>query len=165
MNPNMRNERLRAVCESLGLKQVQTVISSGNVVFETESGDPSELEATLEAAWQSELGFESITVVRSHRQLEDLTELKPFGSLEHGKKSYLLATFSKAPLAAAFDLPYQPPLQEFSIVAATDRELFTVSDATSTSTPNVMAWLESHFGKEITSRTWLTVAKVLNKMT
>lgn len=165
MNPNMRNEKLRGVCESLGLKQVQTVISSGNVVFETESAAPSELEATLEAAWRSELGFESTTIVRSHRQLEDLTELNPFGNLDHGKESYLLATFSKAPLAVDFDLPYQPPEEEFSIVAATDRELFTVSDATSTSTPDVMAWLESHIGKETTSRTWLTVARILNKMT
>lgn len=165
MNPNMRNEKLRGVCESLGLKQVQTVISSGNVVFETESADPAELEATLEAAWLSELGFDSTTIVRSHRQLQDLTELNPFGSLKHGKQTYLLATFSKAPLAIEFDLPYQPPEAEFSIVAATDREVFTVSDATSAATPGVMAWLEGHIGKEITSRTWLTVARILNKMT
>jgi uncharacterized protein (DUF1697 family) len=164
MNPNMRNEKLRRVCESLGLKQVQTVISSGNVVFESDWKDISELEATLEGAWSRELGFESSTMIRSHRELQDLTELNPFGGLEHGRESYLLATFSKDPLVVDFELPYQPPEEEFSIVGATDRELFTVSDTIRASTPGVMAWLESRFGKEITSRTWLTVHRILRRM-
>jgi hypothetical protein len=28
----------------------------------------------------------------------------------------------------------------------------------------VMGWLEREFGKEITSRTWLSVTRILNKM-
>jgi uncharacterized protein (DUF1697 family) len=34
-NPNMRNEKLREVFQKLGFQNVQTVISSGNVLFES----------------------------------------------------------------------------------------------------------------------------------
>jgi uncharacterized protein (DUF1697 family) len=61
----MANPRLRAVCEDLGLENVATVISSGNVVFETGPNDVPGLERTLEAAWSGQLGFESTTIIRS----------------------------------------------------------------------------------------------------
>ncbi|WP_280278066.1 hypothetical protein [Nocardia wallacei] len=35
---------------------------------------------------------------------------------------------------------------------------------TASTTPNHMAWLESVYGKDITTRTWLTVRKVLAKL-
>lgn len=164
MNPNMRNEKLRGVCESLGLDNVQTVISSGNIVFETKAAGASELEAMLEEAWPRELGFQSTTMIRSKRELTDLADLKPFGDLEHGAETYLLVTFSKSPLTVDFELPFEPPDRDFSIVGATQRELFTITDTTSVRTPDVMAWVENRFGKEVTSRTWLTVARILKKM-
>lgn len=49
-NPNMRNEKLRGVFENLGFQNVQTVISSGNVLFETRSNNIKELEAIIEKA-------------------------------------------------------------------------------------------------------------------
>ena len=163
-NPNMRNEKLREVSEGLGLENVQTVISSGNVVFEAESANASDLETSLEDAWTRELGFESTTLIRSQEELEALTDLKPFGDREHGRESYLLVTFAKHPLSVNFDLPHQPPDRDYWILGATDRELFTVTDTTSIGTPDVMAWVENKFGKEITSRTWLTVHRILKRM-
>ena len=50
-NRNMRNERLRGVAEGLGLRDVGTVISSGNLVFDADPADVSELEARFEEAW------------------------------------------------------------------------------------------------------------------
>jgi hypothetical protein len=49
-------------------------------------------------------------------------------------------------------------------VNATQQEVFIVTDTTSRSTPDVMAWLEKEFGRDISSRTWLTVHRVLKKM-
>ncbi|MGH8945704.1 MAG: DUF1697 domain-containing protein [Acidimicrobiia bacterium] len=163
-DPNMTNEKLRDVCESLGFQDVQTVISSGNVLFETDSTNPSDLETTLEEAWRRELGFERSTMIRSRDQLQDLADSNPFGDLEHGRETYLLVTFAKRPLSIDFDLPHQPPDRDYSILGGTDRELFTVTDTTSIGTPDVMAWLESRFGKDITSRTWLTVHRILKRM-
>ena len=163
-NPKMRNENLRRVCEDLGMRSVGTVISSGNVVFETDAEDLSGLETRLEQAWPEELGFESTTIIRARSDLEALTDLEPFGGLDHGRDTYLLVTFSKTRLTIDIDLPVEPEDGGYRVVGATDRELFTVTDTTRRRTPDVMQWIERRFGKEITSRTWLTVARVLKKM-
>jgi uncharacterized protein (DUF1697 family) len=162
-NSKMRNENLRRVCAGLGLGDVATVISSGNILFRSEARAP-ELESALEAAWPEQLGFESTTIIRSRIELEMLVELRPFGGREHGPDSYLLTTFSKHPLSVPFELPYRPNEHDYEVVGATEREIFTVTDTTSERTPDVMGWAEREFGKEITSRTWLTVARILERM-
>jgi uncharacterized protein (DUF1697 family) len=164
MNPAMSNANLRAVCEDLGLENVATVISSGNIVFETEIGDRAAFETILEAAWPEKLGFESTTILRTRQELERMVEMAPFGDLEHGPASYLLVTFSKSPLQVDFEVPFQPADYDWSIVAATKGEIFTVSDTTSAEGLGVMAWVEDRFGKQVSSRTWLTVARILKKM-
>ena len=163
-DPRMRNENLRAVCEELGSEQVATVISSGNIVFDSTSVDGAELETRLQAAWSAKLGFQSLTIVRSRSDPEGLVASKPFGALEHGPRSYLLVTFSKHPLTVEFDLPHRPADAAYEMVAATPRELCTVTDTTSERTPDVMAWIERRFGQQVSSRTWLTVARILRKM-
>jgi uncharacterized protein (DUF1697 family) len=160
----MRNENLRGVCSDLGFTNVGAVISSGNIVFDADGGGPAEIERLLESAWPERLGFESTTILRSQVQLQALVDLRPFGDLEHGKDTYLLATFAKLPLDVGFPLPHQPGDEAFAVVAATVEELFTVSDTTAASSPDVMSWLERQFGKQITSRTWLTVRRILAKM-
>ncbi len=164
MNPNQRNERLRRVCEDLGLRNVRTVISSGNVVFETDTDDVPALEANLEAAWLDRLDFKSTTIIRSRSDLQSLTDADPFGGLEHRKTTYLLATLFKYPITVDFAFPYPVPHRDYRIVAATPRELYSVTDTTSTGTPDLMVWLENRFGKDLTSRTWLTVSRILTKM-
>jgi uncharacterized protein (DUF1697 family) len=162
-NPAMRNENLRRIVEELGHRNVQTVISSGNVLFDSERDDVAAIEEEMEAAWPELLGFKSTTIVRSKEQLEALWEANPYGDLEHGPATYLLVTFFKHPLNVAFELPYQPPDKRYEIVAAIDDTLFSVVDTTA-KTPDLMSWLETDHGKEISSRTWLTVKRLLAKM-
>ena len=56
-NPNMRNDKLRSVFEKLGFENVKTVISSGNVVFESPSRSIRKLEERIAKAFPEELGF------------------------------------------------------------------------------------------------------------
>jgi len=163
MNPSMSNTNLRAVCESVGLGNVSTVISSGNVVFETDTDDIAGLESTLEEAWPEKLGFESTTIIRTRRELETLVELGPFGTLEHGPETYLLVTFAKHPLPRELEAK-PPPESGYRVLPFAEREIFTVTDMTAGRAPDVMAWVERAFGKEVTSRTWLTVGRILKKM-
>lgn len=163
-NPAMANANLRAVCEQMGLENVTTVISSGNVVFETDITDRFGLETRLEEAWPERLGFQSTTILRNQDELEALVEMRPFGDLEHGPKTYLLVTFSKHRRQIDFEVPYRPPDRDYQVVAATESEVFTVTDTTISRTPDVMVWVEDRFGKQVSSRTWLTVARILKKM-
>jgi uncharacterized protein (DUF1697 family) len=54
----MHNEKLRGVFEDLGFQNVQTVISSGNVMFETQSSKMlKDFEAMIGKVLYEDLGF------------------------------------------------------------------------------------------------------------
>ena len=164
-NPNMRNDKLRGVFEDLGFTNIQSVISSGNVVFESDSTDTRAIEAQLEAAWPDKLGFKSTTLVRSAEQLQDLINADPFKGMTHSPSSYLLVTFFKNPTKINFKLPYQPDGKTYKLLAEVNNTLFSTTDNTAVKTTDLMAWMEKQFGKEISSRTWLTIHRILKKMT
>src|SRR5688572_23653679 len=88
-NPNMRNEKLRGVFESLGFDHVQTVIPSGNVLFESKSKNVKALEASVEKTLPARLGFASTTIIRSREQLQKLAHTNPFKGVQDTPKSRL----------------------------------------------------------------------------
>ena len=142
MNPNMRGEKLKGVFESLGFKNVHTVIASGNVVFESNSKNTAALEAKIEKALPKQLGFTSMTIVRSRALLLSLVKKDPFKGVEDKKPNYLIVTFiknKKAPLC-------------------------TVVNLETGKTPDFMRETEKKFGKQITTRTWKTILRILKKM-
>jgi uncharacterized protein (DUF1697 family) len=122
------------------------------------------MEKRLEAAWPERLGFDSTTIVRSQLELQDLVDRDPFDDLEHGKTSYLLVTFLKGPPPSAWAPPPVTADGSTRIIGHTKSAVFSITDTTASKTPEFMAYLERQFGKQISSRTWLTVQRVLAKM-
>jgi uncharacterized protein (DUF1697 family) len=163
MRENQRNDRLRAVCEGVGLTDVTSVLSSGNLVFTASGGDRSSLETVLEEAWPTRLGFRSTSILRTCEELATLVGSEPFGDREHGPSSYLLVTFAKGRLPVG-DLPQPPGGGSFELLGSTGRELFTATDTTGAAgSPDTMAWLEATFGTALTSRTWRTVQRIAGR--
>lgn len=163
-DPQKTNEKLRGVLESLGYSGTRSVISSGNIVFESAEKDVNQLEKAIEAAWPASLGFTATTVVRSQSQLQRILDADPFDGATHSKGSYLLVTFLKQPRDPSFNLPYQPPDKPYKIVGYDDGVVFSITDNSVIKTSDLMTWLEKQFGKDITSRTPLTLQRILNKM-
>jgi uncharacterized protein (DUF1697 family) len=164
MNPNMRNEKLRGVLEGLGFCNVQTVISSGNVVFDTDAGDVSALEARIEAAWPEQLGFRSTTIIRTREQMQDLVARNPFGDRADTPGTSLQVTFLKHEPDVNLELPFTAEAGDYTIVAFEDRVICSVIDLTGSRTPDLMRSLEKMLGREITTRTWKTVHRILRKL-
>ncbi|MBX4197455.1 DUF1697 domain-containing protein [Candidatus Saccharibacteria bacterium] len=163
-NPNMRGEKLRGVLEELGFNNVQTVITSGNVVFESSSKDIKQLQNTIEAAWPKHLGFNSTTIIRSQQQLQDLVAKNPFKGVNHSPKTYQLVTFFKNPIKTDIKFPFTPPGKGYTLLGKYDDAICSTLDTTAAKTPDLMVWLERQFGKEITSRTYKTIERILQKM-
>ena len=162
-NPNMRNDKLCAVFEEIGFSNVRSVISSGNIIFESDRTKILELETEIEQALFVSLGFHTTAIIRNETQLQKLVTANPFGDRTHGTGLYLLATFTKNPLKLHFELPYQPPEKPYQVIRAIDDTVFTVTDNTLTKTPDVMTWLEKELGKAISSRTWNTILRISKK--
>lgn len=163
-NPNMRNDKLRGVFEKLGFASVQTVISSGNVIFESPSRSARKLEETIEKALPEELGFSSTTILRSHGQIRRLVERNPFEGMEHSQKTSLNVTFLKKKRNIDLKFPYHFDNRDYSLLGMYDGAICSVIDLTSSRTPDLMAWLEKQFGREITTRSWKTVERILKAM-
>jgi uncharacterized protein (DUF1697 family) len=162
----MRGEKLKLALESAGLANVRPVITSGNVVFESTAADTAELERMTEAALPRMLGFSREVFVRSQADLQAIVDAGPFAGLVHENagKTYLTVTFFKTPPNGLPPLPYQPAGKAFKLVAMVDGALCCVVDLTTGKTPDLMAWLEREFGKSLTTRTYATIGRLLEKM-
>lgn len=163
-NPNMRNEKLRGVFRDLGFEDVQTVISSGNVLFKTQARYVEELEAIIEEALPEKLGFISTTIVWSKAELESLVDKEPFKGVKDSPESRLNVTFLKNEPTKEIKFPYHAENKGYLVLGIYDRAICSVVDLTRAKTPDLMRWLEKEFGKNITTRTWKTVGRILKRM-
>lgn len=163
-DPRKSNESLRGVLEELGFGNVRSVISSGNVLFESDATDPDGLGDRIEAAWPTLRGFSATTIVKSRDQLAEILAGNPFAGLPHGPASYQLVTFFKRPTEPGLGLPHRPEGAAFALDGFAHDAVFSLTDTTVTGTPDVMTWLEKRYGKENTSRTPLTVRRILDRL-
>lgn len=159
-DPRKSNESLRGVLTDLGYADVQSVISSGNVVFTSDETDSDAIGDRIEAAWPMMRGFTATTIVRSRTQLAGLVERLPFSG-PHDREHYQLVTFFKRTVTEAVDPPADFAVTSLGLV---DGALCSVSDPSRTRTPDAMKWMEKTYGKELTSRTPLTLERILKKM-
>lgn len=165
-NPNMRNEKLRGVFERLGHENVRSVISSGNILFESPDSDIKSLEGTIEQGLHEDLGINSAAIIRSRADLQALVDSDPFTGLTHGRETYLTVTFLKDRQQLLGDRP-QVSVDQASQILEIDAQgaaVCAVTDTTVAKTPDLMAKLEKALGKGITTRTWKTVERILAKL-
>lgn len=165
-NPNMTNDKLRGVFEGLGFERVSSVLASGNILFATDEDDAPALERRIQAALHDRLSIPGGTILRELGELRALLDSDPFPGLTHGRGTYLTATFFKDGAAAPPTLPEQPdPLTRVVGYDEAARVFLAVIDnSTPGQTPDFMAWLERTYGKDITTRTWLTVQRIVKKL-
>ncbi len=159
----MRNENLRAVFMRLGFANVRTVINSGNVLFETNTRNVHALEDAVEKALPEQLGFTSTVIVRSRKELQALADKNPFQGYRDTPKSRLNVTFLKKPPAGKIKLPFRAEKKTYELLSMQSGGICSVIDTTTGRTPELMLWMEKQFGKEITTRTWKTVGRILAK--
>jgi uncharacterized protein (DUF1697 family) len=86
-------DALRALYESLQLRDPQTYVQSGNVVFRTEERDLAPLAKRVEDGIQRSFGFRPDVIVRTSSELRDVIARNPFATRRGIEPSKLLVTF------------------------------------------------------------------------
>jgi uncharacterized protein (DUF1697 family) len=89
----IKMEALKALYESLGLRDARTLLQSGNVVFRTERKDLAALTRKIEAAIEEKFGFHSDVIVRTSAELRDVLARNPFAKRSGIDASKLLLSF------------------------------------------------------------------------
>jgi uncharacterized protein (DUF1697 family) len=99
-NSIMRMSDLKACFEELEFEGVQTLLQSGNVIFETTSRSGSSLEPKIEKALDDKFGFGTTVMVRSGPEIKKVIAQMPADwSKPEGLRCYL--AFTKRPLTPA----------------------------------------------------------------
>ncbi len=154
---NARMPELAAAFEAAGFTEVRTVLSSGNVLFSAPRATEAALERKAEAAMARRLGKAFPAIVREVAALQALLEADPWAALGAPAGAKRVVTFLRAPPEPAPRLPLAR--DGAHLLALRGRELLSAY-LPSPKGPIFMQLIEQAFGKEVTTRTWDTVAKL-----
>jgi uncharacterized protein (DUF1697 family) len=155
----IKMDELRAVYESLGLKNPQTYVQSGNIVFRTEDRNLVRLTETMEAAIERKFGFHVAVVLRTCSELKQVVAGNPFAKrneIEPGKLAIVFCSQEPTPQACEELLRMKAGAEEVHIC---DRE-FYIYFADGMGRSKLFATLGRKL-KSGTARNWNTVTKLL----
>jgi uncharacterized protein (DUF1697 family) len=155
---NAKMPALKKAFEAAGFDDVKTVLGSGNVVFRASSKSLPGLEKKAEQAMQEELGKAFPTIVRAIDELETLLDKDPFAKFDLEAKAKRVVTFLRNEPKAKLKLPIS--LHDAHILLVKERAVFSAY-VPSPKGPVFMNLIEKTFGKEVTTRTWETVGKIV----
>jgi len=160
----VKMDRLRALFEELKLRRVETVIASGNVVFDAGSGDAAALERRIERHLERALGYEVATFVRTPSELAAVAGHEPFPQLdrlEAGRDLWI--GFLRAPPAADVEravLALETDVDRFRV---TGRELYWRRLVRNMESLRLGARLERVLGAPMTMRNVTTVRRLAER--
>lgn len=151
-------QELREVLENLGLKNVQTYIQSGNVVFDSDEEDLRALSESISKAVSKSHGFEPNVMILSREEFQQAMRQNPFPEAEADPKTLHLS-FLKAQ-------PEDPDLAWMESVKAEREEfelkgrVFYLHAPDGIGRSKLAAKAEKLLGVPGTARNWRTVSKI-----
>jgi len=153
----VKMEELKKLYESLGLKDVQAYIQSGNVIFKSSEAG-SILTGRIEKKIREYFGFDVVVLLRTKDELQKLVNNNPFS-----KKSIdnLYVTFLSG-------YPALSPLEELNKAKAKSEEFFISGREICLFCPDGYGktklsnnFFERKLNVQATTRNWKTVNKLL----
>lgn len=154
---NCKMPELKKALERAGFEDVKTLLSSGNVVFSTTAMSVPALERKVEAAMEKHMGRSFATIIRPVDALRKMIAADPYKAQRLKPNSKRVVTFLRKKPKAKLELPIE--LDDAQILAVLGSEVLSAY-VPSPKGPVFMRLIEKTFGKDITTRTWDTVAKV-----
>lgn len=92
----IKMDALKALCVSLKLKDPQTYVQSGNVIFRTEEKNLAKLTKGIQDAIERKFGFSPEVILRTASELREAIARNPFAKRSGIEPGKLLVTFLAA---------------------------------------------------------------------
>lgn len=151
---------LKSAFESMGFKNVRTVLASGNVIVEAPPRGP-DLGRTIAFGLEKALGFPVTILIRTVRELRSIVRSEPFKALPSGPDVQQYVTFLDAKGTERFGGRLPAPPIGVKIVRVDPGEIFSmVLLSRGGKTPDLMNYLDRNLGPAGTTRNWRTVLKL-----
>ena len=157
----IKMDALRALCVSLKLRNPQTYVQSGNLVFQSHETNLPQLSQKLEAAIERKFGFRPPVILRTAADLRRVIAQNPFAKRPGIEPAKLLVTFladkpSREAANSLLQLKINP--EELHLIG---RELYIYfpngAGKSKLNWPNLDKTLQTTG----TARNWNTVTKLL----
>jgi uncharacterized protein (DUF1697 family) len=151
---------LRKLLADLGFENVQSILQSGNLIFESTGKTPAQLEGLLESEAKKRLGLETPFFVRSAKDWKAVVAGNPFPEEAERDPGHLIVVFLKKEASAKDVAVLQAAIKGREVVRAKGRHAYIVyPDGVGRSKlTNVM--IEKKLGSSGTGRNWNTVLKL-----
>ena len=155
---------LRKELEKLGFRNVVTILNSGNIIFDAKADKIENIEKTVSEFLENHFGFPIPTIVRKAEIIKKIFNHDPFKAFERTKEIRFYISFLKKDAEPGLSLPWVSADQSYHILKKEDKTILSVLNVSVTKTPKAMEVLEKSFGKDITTRNWNTIERVVKKM-
>jgi uncharacterized protein (DUF1697 family) len=157
----IKMDALKALCVSLKLKDPQTYVQSGNVIFRTEEKDQEKLTRRIQDAIEKAHGFRPGVVLRTAAELQQVVSRNPFAErsgIEPGKLlvNFLAADPGKQAREKALAIKIGP--EEMHLLG---REAYIYFPNGQGRSKFPWAAIERALGTSATGRNWNSVTKML----
>jgi uncharacterized protein (DUF1697 family) len=154
----MPMKELQSLFGTIGLINIKTWLQSGNIRFESDQSKEQSIEA-IEKALSKHFDYHGSLILIELDQLKKLIDLDPFKDLEVSATKKANITFSLNPMQH----PMNPTIpQEMKFMPIDLTTVATHIEITKQfGTLAMMDILEGWYGKEITTRSWNTLLKMV----
>ena len=157
----MKMDALRALCESMDLRDARTYVQSGNVLFRTKERNLERLAGQIQKGIERKFAFGPEVVLRTAAELKGVVARNPFAARRGIEPNKLLVYFlSRDPGAEArrnaLAIPAEP--EELHMQG---RELYIYFPNGLARPKLSLAVLERKLGTPGTGRNWNSVTKML----
>jgi len=149
-NRTIKMQEVKEILQKIPLHNIQTVLASGNVYFETEEEDISTLQSKMKHLLNVEV------LIKSEREMLNLLEKKPFEKISETENKTLVSFLGEK--NSDFTLHKQKDFETLYV----SQNVICVAISKNMGTTEAMKILEKRYGKNITTRNWSTTEKLLN---
>ena len=161
-NNIIKMEELKKVFESMGFLNVKTILASGNVLFKSKEVKTSVLVQTIGKKLESVFGYNNGVVIRSIEEIRRIAIREPFKQIKVTPQTRLYVTFLPEKSKSNLKIPYESSNKGYKIISNSEYEVFSVAELShEVQSTDLMNVLDKEFGKNVTTRNWNTIEKIL----
>ena len=155
----VKMDHLKGLFESIGLRDVQTFIASGNVIFRSASNNPAALEKKIEAHLREALGYEVATFLRTDEELKRVADHNAFKNTGDEYHAIYIAFLHTKPGKVLVDrmMTFRSKVNDFHVH---QREVYWLCRRKMVESVFSAALLEKSLGMPATLRNSTTVRKL-----
>ena len=151
---------LRKLLTDLGMKDVRSLLQSGNLVFQSDIGRTARLESMLEEAAEQQLGLKTDFLVRTSNDWRAIVTDNPLREEALRDPSHLVVMFLKAAPDHSMVMALQREIKGREIVRSIGRQAYIAYPDGIGRSRLTTKLIEEALGTRGTGRNWNTVLKL-----